>query len=287
MAKELFRFLKSNWYRFSDLEKASAFFILSRITFGGGILSTGYSEIQYQGRFTESAIKELSDIGHSLTGTKITNLDYQKVVEAPGDDVFVFCCLPGTKIRMKDERLLNIQDVKIGDTTFLGGNVLDTIERDYIDNIYEFEVMGIYDNLSVTKEHPLGIIRQDKAYEFRYRKKDGSLVSKFKSQIELNNLIVDYIQAKDIRIGDFLLIPCYAENIISKTTMIGDVDIKCDEYFGLICGLYLAEGGTTDLYIKEGDFNNERCIVLVTKEDTKTKGEKVCSMLGRNHYNLY
>lgn len=87
--KELFRFLKGNWYRFNDIEKASAFFTLNRITFAGGTLTTGYAEVQHDG-FIRSAINELSDVGRLLSETRITNYDYQKVVEEPGDDVFIY-----------------------------------------------------------------------------------------------------------------------------------------------------------------------------------------------------
>lgn len=88
--KKLFRFLIDEMTGFSDLEKAAAFFILNRITFSGTTASGGYSEQAFQKRFTESSIDRLSKIPPLLEGVRITNFDYQKIVEAPGEDVFIF-----------------------------------------------------------------------------------------------------------------------------------------------------------------------------------------------------
>ena len=87
---ELFRFLKLNLYRFNDIEKAGAFFIFNRITFSGTTQAGGYSENAFKERFTESSIDRLKSLKNILIDTKITNLDYQKVIETPGKNVFLF-----------------------------------------------------------------------------------------------------------------------------------------------------------------------------------------------------
>jgi DNA adenine methylase len=85
--RKLFNYLKHDFYRFNGLEQAGAYFILKRIGFSG--FTRGYSESNFQ-KFTESKIKELKDIGNLLQETKITNFDYEKLVDDPGDNVFIF-----------------------------------------------------------------------------------------------------------------------------------------------------------------------------------------------------
>lgn len=88
--KELHKFLNAHINQFNDLEKAAAFFIFNRITFSGTTESGGYSEQAYRGRFTESSIHRLKQFSKVISGAKITNLDYQKVIEQDGKKVFIF-----------------------------------------------------------------------------------------------------------------------------------------------------------------------------------------------------
>jgi len=88
--KKLHKFLTDNISNFNDLEKAAAFFIFNRITFSGTSESGGYSEQAFHGRFTESSINRLKKFGEVIKGTKITNYDFQKVIEKDGDNVFIF-----------------------------------------------------------------------------------------------------------------------------------------------------------------------------------------------------
>jgi len=88
--KQLHRFLTENIAGFNDLEKAAAFFIFNRITFSGTTESGGYSEQAFQGRFTESSIQRLKQFGKVINETQITNLDFQKIIEADGENVFIF-----------------------------------------------------------------------------------------------------------------------------------------------------------------------------------------------------
>jgi DNA adenine methylase len=90
VGKELHRFLVDNMLNFNDLERASAFFIFNRITFSGTTESGGFSEQAFHGRFTESSIVRLKEFSKVLPETKITNLDYQEVVNTEGGNVFIF-----------------------------------------------------------------------------------------------------------------------------------------------------------------------------------------------------
>jgi DNA adenine methylase len=86
----LHRFLLDNISEFSDLEIGAAFFILNRITFSGTSESGGFSEQAFQKRFTESSIDRVVKIGSLLENVIITNDDFQNVIEADGENIFIF-----------------------------------------------------------------------------------------------------------------------------------------------------------------------------------------------------
>ncbi len=64
--------------------------MLNRISFSGTVDSGGYSEQAFRGRFTPTSIHNLRRAEAVLRGVHITNLDYEEVVSAPGEDVFLF-----------------------------------------------------------------------------------------------------------------------------------------------------------------------------------------------------
>ena len=88
--KELHKFLTENISGFNGLETAAAFFIFNRITFSGTTESGGFSGQAFSGRFTESSIQRLKQFGELIGKTKITNLDFQEVIEQKGGNVFLF-----------------------------------------------------------------------------------------------------------------------------------------------------------------------------------------------------
>lgn len=76
-----------------DLALAVRFFVLNRITFSGTVEAGGYSQQAFEKRFTHSSIDRLEKLilgSDLLQGVKITNVDYSEVIEAPGEDVFIF-----------------------------------------------------------------------------------------------------------------------------------------------------------------------------------------------------
>lgn len=86
-----------------DFERAVRFFVLNRISFSGTVDSGGYSEGAYRGRFTDSSIARVRQLGSLLENVKITNEDYRAVIHAPGTDVFLFLDPPylaATKSRL-------------------------------------------------------------------------------------------------------------------------------------------------------------------------------------------
>lgn len=87
----------------TDFERAARFFILNRISFSGTVDSGGYSEGAFRGRFTDSSIKRLVQLGTLLSDVKITHEDYTSVVRAPGRGAFIFLDPPyltATKSRL-------------------------------------------------------------------------------------------------------------------------------------------------------------------------------------------
>jgi DNA adenine methylase len=74
----------------TDFDRAVRFFIMNRITFSGVMDSGGYSPTAFKGRFTASSIERLSLIDVVLQSVNITQVDYTAVVQAPGEDVFIF-----------------------------------------------------------------------------------------------------------------------------------------------------------------------------------------------------
>ncbi|MBW4643714.1 MAG: DNA adenine methylase [Goleter apudmare HA4340-LM2] len=75
----------------SDFDRAVRFFVLNRITFSGTVESGGFSEQAFHKRFTHSSIERLEKLETILTtDVKITNLDYSKLLDVDGNDVFIF-----------------------------------------------------------------------------------------------------------------------------------------------------------------------------------------------------
>ncbi|HEX2787063.1 MAG TPA: DNA adenine methylase [Ignavibacteria bacterium] len=88
--KELHKYLIENIDKFNDIQTASAFFVLNRITFSGTSESGGYSQQAFEKRFTESSVERVKQLNGLLSNTLITNFDYLKVINTPGKNVFIY-----------------------------------------------------------------------------------------------------------------------------------------------------------------------------------------------------
>ena len=66
------------------------FFFFNRVSFSGTTRAGGFSSAASIRRFTVSSIQRLVLMPQALKKTKITNLDFQPIIEAPGKDVFLF-----------------------------------------------------------------------------------------------------------------------------------------------------------------------------------------------------
>lgn len=91
--KELFSYAKDmiNKNGIPLFQKAALFFIINRISFSGTTLSGGYSQSAYDNRFTKSSINRLKEFCKILKPRlRITNYDYEKIVNKDGENVFIY-----------------------------------------------------------------------------------------------------------------------------------------------------------------------------------------------------
>lgn len=70
--------------------KAFLFFFFNRVTFSGTTRAGGFSSSASLRRFTASSIDRLKPLPEALSDTKITELDFEELIKAPGHDVFIF-----------------------------------------------------------------------------------------------------------------------------------------------------------------------------------------------------
>ena len=73
-----------------EYREAFLFFFFNRVTFSGTTRAGGFSSSASLRRFTASSIERLAPLPEAFENTKITNLDFEDVIKAPGKDVFIF-----------------------------------------------------------------------------------------------------------------------------------------------------------------------------------------------------
>lgn len=88
--RELHQFLRENKTDFDETRQAAAFFVFNRITFSGTTEAGGFSQQAFEKRFTESSVERLKKIPEVLSNVRITNFDYQKVLDEKGEKVSIF-----------------------------------------------------------------------------------------------------------------------------------------------------------------------------------------------------
>ncbi|HYP50295.1 MAG TPA: DNA adenine methylase [Pyrinomonadaceae bacterium] len=88
--RELHKFLRENKSDFNRIQQAAAFFVFNRIPFSGTTEAGGFSLQAFEKRFTDSSIERLGKTPEVLQDVKITNLDYEEVINAGGENVFLF-----------------------------------------------------------------------------------------------------------------------------------------------------------------------------------------------------
>lgn len=73
-----------------EFREAFLFFFFNRVTFSGTTRAGGFSSSASLHRFTASSIERLAPLPEALRDTKITDLDFEELITAPGKDVFIF-----------------------------------------------------------------------------------------------------------------------------------------------------------------------------------------------------
>ncbi|HEY9677577.1 MAG TPA: DNA adenine methylase [Drouetiella sp.] len=73
-----------------SFREAFLFFFFNRVTFSGTTRAGGFSRAASLTRFTASSIARLQPMPDALRGTEVTCMDFEPVVNSPGDDVFLF-----------------------------------------------------------------------------------------------------------------------------------------------------------------------------------------------------
>lgn len=73
-----------------EYREALLFFFFNRVTFSGTTRAGGFSKLASERRFTASSIERLTPMPNALRDTEITNLGFEKVIQKPGKDVFIF-----------------------------------------------------------------------------------------------------------------------------------------------------------------------------------------------------
>ena len=73
-----------------EYKQAFLFFFFNRVTFSGTTRAGGFSSQASLNRFTASSIQRLKILPQAFMKTRITCGDFEKVINAPGEDVFIF-----------------------------------------------------------------------------------------------------------------------------------------------------------------------------------------------------
>ena len=89
-AKELFNKYQTEIDTYDNLEKAVSFFIMNKCSYSGLTENSTFSPTAANSNFSIIGADKLKKFSSLIGGWKITNIDYSKVMNSDGDDVFVF-----------------------------------------------------------------------------------------------------------------------------------------------------------------------------------------------------
>jgi DNA adenine methylase len=88
--KELFNQTLVDINSQEGLERAASFFVLNKCSFSGLTENSTFSVTASRSNFSFVGIEKLKEYSKLMKNWKITNIDYSEVMNASGDDVFVF-----------------------------------------------------------------------------------------------------------------------------------------------------------------------------------------------------
>lgn len=119
------------------------------------------------------------------------------------------CCFPSDTLILNEKRLpIKISEIKKGDTVITHSGkkekVVDTMVRQYKDDIVIITPKYLREPIMVTKEHPIFAIKKaDLKDKYNYYKKDAKISASF-------------IEAKNLEDGDFVAYPIIKNNPLAK-----------------------------------------------------------------------
>lgn len=194
--------------------------------------------------------------------------------QVPESLLYLHCFSEGTEVRIFNG-IKNIEDIKIGDVVLTKNGtfkeVYEISERDlsFDETMLTLKVSGRNDRIVSTANHRFLVIRTEKtpchhdyclptcSHKWVYRKE--SWVSNCKADV-YNNYSPEWVEAKNLKENDYLLIPIMKNNI-------GDIpsEIKVSDIFDLNNQLYIETNG----FIKTSNHPKAKSIpntLLVTKE---------------------
>ena len=144
-----------------DVERAARWFALQEASFSGNFTPEGggawirRSKERSPAETFAKKVDKLYLLAERLRGVIIECGDYEEVVRRYDDeDTMIYCCTPDTPIRMADETLKPICEVKIGDLTATG-KVKRVYRRKYRGKVLKIRALGNPFELKVTPEHPI------------------------------------------------------------------------------------------------------------------------------------
>ena len=88
--KELFNQTRDDINSQDGLDRAVSFFVLNKCSFSGLTENSTFSKTASRSNFSFIGIEKLKKYSQLIEKWKITNIDYSEVMNAPGEDVFVF-----------------------------------------------------------------------------------------------------------------------------------------------------------------------------------------------------
>lgn len=88
--RELFNQTKEDINTQDGIDRALSFFILNKCSFSGLTENSTFSPTASRSNFSFVGIEKLKEYSKLMNNWKITNIDYSEVMNAPGDNVFVF-----------------------------------------------------------------------------------------------------------------------------------------------------------------------------------------------------
>lgn len=88
--KDLFDRFQSDIETLEPLEQAVAFFVMNKCSYSGLTENSTFSVQASRSNFSLVGIDKLPKYTHIIRNWKITNIDYEEVMNAPGENTFVF-----------------------------------------------------------------------------------------------------------------------------------------------------------------------------------------------------